>query len=185
MSDVFDQVEKEYVARMKAAFSRAAKKATEAIKQDYKEQVIDMAVKDYYDEYDPKRYKDRTYSLYDIFEINVNINGDIISVGSRANSDMIPQHYSNSRFHKSGGEWKDYYSRSNKGNNGMPDSEWIFGNFIEGIHPGWWLHRGLGMTFDYSYYGVPIEKRIDEYNKAYEKSGSMESIVWSYLINEL
>ena len=185
MADVFDQVEKEYVARMKAAFATAAKKATEAIKADYKEQVLDLAVKGYYDEYDPKRYKDRTYSLYDIFKVNVQIDGNTISLDSIANSDMIPQHKSNSRFHKSGKKWKDYYSRNNKSNNGMPQSDWIFEQFVEGIHPGRWLHQGLGMTFDDSYYGIPIEKRIEQYNKIYEKSGSMESIVWSYLINEL
>lgn len=185
MADVFAQVEKEYMERMRAAFASAAKKATEAIKQDYKTQVLDRAVEDYYDEYEPKLYKNRTYSLYNIFNVNLEINGQIISVDSVANSDMIPQHYSNSYYHKSGSGWKDYYSRSNGTDNGMPESDWIFEQFIEGIHPGWVLRQDLGMTFDYSYYGVPIEKRIDHYNKLYENSGSMESIIWSYMINEL
>lgn len=185
MADVFDQIEKEYVERMKAAFTSAAKKATEAIKLDYKEQVLDRVVEDYYDEYDPKLYKKRMHSLYNIFDVDIAINGQGISISSTADSEKIPQHKSDSYYHKSGSTWKDYYSRNNSSNNGMPQSEWIFGQFIEGIHPGWVLREDLGMTLDYSYYGVPIERRIDQYNKIYENSGSMESIVWSYMINEL
>lgn len=186
MSDVFSQVEKAFQARMDAVFKRAVKKATEELKQDYKEQVIDLAVTEYYDEYDPKKYK-RTYSLYDIFDTNIEINGKTVSFNSIANSDKIPQHDSGSRFHKEGDEWKDYYTRIKDKTikNGVPDSEWIFYRFMEGTHPGWWLHRKLGMTFDDSYYGVPFEKHFDKYKKIYEKSGSMESIVYSYVINEL
>lgn len=94
----------------------------------------------YYDNYNPKVYKQRTGSLKRSFKKYGSNIGDLsVEVGVEYDSSLLKnKHFSNSRKHQSGDVWKSVAGLSFEeagSNNGIPESGWIFEQFFDGIHP--------------------------------------------------
>lgn len=136
---VFTQIEKDFVLLSKSAARGAATKAQKDIAVK-----ADKFIGEYYASYDPKWYH-RKYHLYKLVqkyyrETNTS-KGIVIEFGIEYSSSKIRGlHQSYSWRHKSGNKWVSQYMDKDsfhfdKGDNGIPEPEWITDNFLEGIHP--------------------------------------------------
>jgi len=128
----------------------------------------DKYLQRYYSNYIPKRYK-RTYYLKNaitpVFEDRSSIKGLSIEVGVEYDSGQLAGHYkSNSRFHQSGDTWKVVTDHSHvTGDNGIPEPEWIMGNFLEGIHP-WAQNDGESTeSLMQDFFDTQLPNRINQY----------------------
>lgn len=146
VDDVFAEILKDSRAIAIEVVESSAKKA----QTDFMLKAYDLLAK-YYDNFGtPKKYK-RTYqlrkSITPVLEGKTVKGADEITirVGVEYNSAQLEGLYhSNSPWHQSGDEW---ISRNNSnfnwnkdsdgnpiGNNGVPQPEWILGNFLKGVH---------------------------------------------------
>lgn len=115
------------------------------VAEETQSKMLDKAektLKQYYAEYTPRSYR-RTGSLKKtIMPYMIPSQGGGVSsfeIGVKYDSGALSGVYhSNSYYHKSGGAWVSRYDSGfdyNGSSNGIPQSSWIFNNFLEGIHP--------------------------------------------------
>lgn len=99
-------------------------------------------LEEYYADYYPKRYK-RTYSLKRSIKPYTKTisSGEFLEleVGIEYDPSRLEDIYeSNSYYHQDGDSWISRYNDNfdNRGiSNGIPESDWILNNFLEGLHP--------------------------------------------------
>ena len=99
-------------------------------------------LEEYYADYSPKRYK-RTYSLKRSIKPYTKTisSGEFLEleVGIEYDPSRLEGIYeSNSYYHQDGDSWISRYNDNfdNSGiSNGIPESDWILNNFLEGLHP--------------------------------------------------
>ena len=145
------------------AVKNAAKKTQKDILKE-----ADNYLQRYYSNYTPKRYK-RTRQLQNaikpVIEDHSTGASTSIEVGVEYDSSALKGVYrSNSRWHQSGGAWKpvvDYTDFSS--DNGIPEPEWIMGNFLEGIHP--WAQTDGESTNSLmeEFFDIQLAGRIEKY----------------------
>lgn len=145
------------------AVKNAAKKTQKDILKE-----ADNYLQRYYSNYTPKRYK-RTHQLQNaikpVIEDHSTGASTSIEVGVEYDSSALKGAYrSNSRWHQSGGAWKsvvDYTDFSS--DNGIPEPEWIMGNFLEGIHP--WAQTDGESTNSLmeEFFDIQLAGRIEKY----------------------
>jgi hypothetical protein len=176
MSRILEEAEKAFLKKCAAARKAAVKQTAKEIKKDFKEKVFDQAVSDYYNDYTPTKYK-RTESLYKAFKVYVRTDGRRIKLSGNWDFNRLPQHSSASKYHQSGDDWMDFYSRSEDDDNGIPEKGWILTNFMEGIHPRFYFDKTLGVVINDSEYFEPSYLRIKEYKDSYIKNGDARDIL--------
>lgn len=115
---------------MEETIDKATTKARKDITKEAK-----RAVTHYYNTYGPAFYR-RGYHLLSSYRGYEKIKSNYSETGIIFDSDLLSGKYaSHSKYHKSGDTWKDYQSRNNKKNNGIPEPDYIMGAMLEGIHP--------------------------------------------------
>jgi hypothetical protein len=176
MSRILEDAEIEFLKKCATARKAAVQQAAKEIKKSFKKRVFDQAVSDYYDDYTPKKYK-RTESLYEAFKVYATTDGRRINLSYDWDFNRLPQHTSRSQYHKYGDDWIDFYNRSEEDDNGNPEKGWIFTNFMEGIHPRFYIDKTLGILVDDSEQFTPSYIRIRQYKDNYIKSGEMRNIL--------
>lgn len=176
MSSLVNDVMLEVLGQVEDVRKKALKESVRIVKKDMKERVCDRAVLDYYADYQPTHYK-RTYSLFKLFTTYARQDGNTLDAWIEYDSDRLPQYYSNSPRHKSGNTW---ISRNDDNfdpigsDNGVPDKEWVFKNFWEGIHPRYYIDSKLSqlvgeiVVYDDSYRFTSTRDRILKYASEYE-----------------
>ena len=193
MGRILEDAEINFLKKCATARQAAVKQAAKEIKKDFKEKVFDQAVSDYYSDYKPTRYKrkEKPNGLYKAFRVNENNDGRRITIDYDWDFNRLPRYKSNSRYHKSGREWISRYDpRFNwdeddegnpKGDNGIPEKGWIFVNFMEGIHPKFYLDSELDVVVDSSEEFEPSYMRIREYKDDYINNGGARDILLKHL----
>lgn len=176
MGRILEDAEIKFLKKCATARKAAVQQAAKEIKKDFKKKVFDQAVADYYDDYKPTRYR-RTESLYKAFKVYAQTDGRHINLSYDWDFNRLPQYTSRSSYHQDGDEWIDHYSRSDDDDNGMPEKGWIFTNFMEGIHPRFYVDRKLGVLIDDSERHTPSYIRIRKYKDEYIESGNMKDIL--------
>lgn len=97
-------------------------------------------VDEYYGNYTPRRYK-RLHELKTlaspVYEESSSGSMFTVTAGVEYNPGaIVGAHKSNSWYHQSGDTWVDRFRRdSSSQSNGIPEANWIFENFWEGVHP--------------------------------------------------
>ena len=182
MARILNDAEIAFLRKCSDACAAAVKGAAKEIKEDFKEKVIDQAVSDYYSDYSPNKYR-RTGGLYNAFKVKTNvINNDSISLKFQWNYNWLPEYRSRSKYHQDGGDWVSRYDDDfdyDSDDNGIPEKGWIFTNFMEGIHPRFFVREGL--VFDESYHFTPSYIRIRDYRDQYVNDGAMKDILLKHL----
>ena len=87
---------------------------------------------------------------------------------------------SNSWWHQSGDTWVSRFDnpgdfKFDKQDNGIPDSGWILGNYLEGVHPGWYVNSDK-QCVDHGWKDAkkPKETMKNFFEKElYEKAGTL------------
>lgn len=179
MGRILEDVEIELLRRVAAKKEAAVRQAAKEIEKDFKKKVFDQAVSDYYGDYAPQRYR-RTGGLRKAFKVKAPTDGRRIEIDYKWNHNWLPGYKSNSEYHQSGGTWISRYDDDfdyDSGDNGKPEKGWIFGNFMEGIHPIFSYDKELGIYLDNSLQFEPSYIRIREYKEKYIESGAMKSIL--------
>lgn len=139
IDEVFKQIEKDFVELSKTAARNAATKAQKDIAEK-----ADRFIDEYYDSYKPKWYnrKKHLYKLVQKYYQERQLKqGIVIEFGVQYSPSKIRGlHKSYSPYHQGGSQWVSRMRDSNsfhfdKGDNGIPEAEWITEKFLEGIHP--------------------------------------------------
>ena len=184
MGRFFSAMERKIIEKVEEVGRAALKSAAKELQEDIYDNICYKVVEDYYEEYTPSKYK-RTHDLYNAWAISSEIGGDDrIHFLPILDSDLMSQHYSRSRFHKEpsdDGKWRDYYSRTDDEDNGLPDNDWILKNFFEGIHPRFYLNKQLGVVIDASYQFPGVLSNMSKHIAVYKRSGRMVSILAKHL----
>lgn len=183
MGRILEPAEAQALLKCAKAREAAVIRAAKEIQKDFKQKVFDQAVSDYYEDYTPTRYR-RTNSLYNAFEVYAPTDGRHIRIKYDWNADRLPNYSSRSKLHQSGGEWFGRYDSRFNGesdDNGVPEKGWIFINFMEGIHPRYFVDKSLGVVLDDSAYFQPSYLRIKHYKDRYINSGQAEDILIKHL----
>ena len=130
-----------FAAIMKDCREIAVKAVKDAAKETQKDIIkeANRSLIHYYESYRPKKYK-RTYNLHKaiqpIFEDRSTNDNISITIGVAYDAKpLIGLYSSNSWYHQSGDAWTPVWERKRNQDNGIPEPEWILGNFLEGIHP--------------------------------------------------
>lgn len=189
MGRILENAEKAFLKQCSEACEAAVRQSAKEIKTDFKKRVIDKTILDYYNDYRPSRYKRirKPNGLYKAFNVNTSTSDQEITLTYDWDFNRLPQYKSNSKYHKSGKEWISRYdSRFNwdededgepKGNNGIPEKGWIFTNFMEGIHPRFYVDNDIGIVVDESERFEPSYLRIKKYQDDYINGGRMRDIL--------
>ena len=199
MARILSAVEAEALKKCDIAIQNAVKKAAKEIQKDFKAKVFDQAISDYYDDYKPRKYK-RCKGLYKAFKVNSQIqNGRYITVDFEWDFNWLPQYKSNSPWHRKnrkgiGNEWisredpRFNWDTDDEGNpigdNGIPEKGWIFQNFMEGIHPKFYVSKADDSVVNASEYHVPSWERIKQYKDDYLSKGYARDILIDKLKQE-
>lgn len=181
MGKFFTARERKIIEMSHEVCQKALRSAAYELQMDVKNNICYRIVDEYYDEYEPKRYK-RMRSLYDAWQMRAAISGDRLHFYPDLDSDRLPKHYSRSKFHKYGEEWISRYDDGfdfDSDENGTPGNSWILDNFFAGIHPRFFVREGLVFDESYTYDGVL--KKMGKYVGLYKKSGSMINILAEHL----
>lgn len=163
MSRILSAADAEILSELEGAIEKAIKSSEKEIIKGLQSKVIDQAVNQYYNDYKPSIYR-RSNRIGDAFKMTHTLVDGNLSVNINANSDRLPQYESKSPRHKSGEEWT---SRSNSNfdpegdDNGIPGKEWIFKNFMNGIHPRYFFSKNLGLVNDSAYF-MPTHVRVSQ-----------------------
>lgn len=186
MGRILKDAEKAFLKKCAEARKKAVQQAAKEIEKDFKKKVFDQAIEDYYDDYKPSRYKrlKKPGGLYRAFKVVGLNDGRRIEVNYNWDFNRLPQYKSNSKYHKSGDEWVSRYDEDfkwNSGGNGMPEKGWIFENFMEGIHPKFYLDKSIGVVIDESEHFEPSYLRIKEYKDNYITDGNARDILIKHL----
>lgn len=190
MGRILEDAEIAFLKKCAEAKRAAVEGAAKEIKKDFKEKVFDQAVSDYYEDYKPNKYK-RQNGLYKAFKVFTETDGRRISISYDWDFNRLPRYKSNSRYHKSGSEWIsrddprfnwDEDDEGNPiGNNGIPEKGWIFTNFMDGIHPMFYLDDEFDMVIDASEEFEPSYMRIKQYKDDYIDGGFATDILIKHL----
>lgn len=163
IDDVFAEILKDCKAVAVEVVKNAAKKTQNDIIKE-----ADNYLQRYYNNYKPKKYK-RTYQLHKsiipVFKDKTKGGSISIEVGVEYNSSMLKGLYkSNSRFHETGDVWRVVTDHSHvTSDNGIPEPEWIMGNFLEGVHP--WAQDDSESTNSLmeEFFETQLPNRINQY----------------------
>ena len=180
MGRILQDAEIAFLKECAKAREAAVRNAAKEIKKDFKEKVFDQAVSDYYNDYTPVKYK-RTHSLYNAFKVNAPTDGKHITISYDWDFNRLPQYRSRSKYHRSGDEWVDFWSRSEDDDNGIPEKGWVFTNFMEGIHPRFIYNKNVDAVIDESERCQPSYLRIRDYKNEYINGDDMRNIVLKHL----
>lgn len=170
MSRILSAAEAAMLSKLEGAIEKAIKSSEKEIMQGLQTKVIDQAVNQYYSDYQPSIYK-RSNRIKNAFKMTHTLVDGNLSVNINANSDRLPQYKSGSPRHQSGDEWISRFDSSFDeygDDNGMPDKEWIFENFMDGIHPRYFFSKGFGLVNDSAYFTpthVRVSQNIDRFYK--------------------
>jgi hypothetical protein len=108
-------------------------------------------IKHYYDNYDPVKYTDRSYELYNAYTVLNQTSGNKARVMVEFDSDLIKgAHSSDSKYHQTGDVWQKiaWPAEIPQGDGyGIPDSEWILENFWRGEHPRTYGNKYIGFKY--------------------------------------
>ena len=181
MGNFFTDRERKIIEMSHAVCQNALKSAAYELQMDVKNNICYRIVDEYYEEYDPTRYK-RIHSLYDAWNMRAAIVGDRLHFYPDLDSDRMPEHYSRSKFHKSGDTWISRYDDGfdfDSDDNGRPENSWILDNFFKGIHPRFFARQGL--IFDESYQYDGVLAKMGKYVNIYKRSGNMINILAKHL----
>lgn len=193
MGRILADAEIEFLRRCATARQAAVQKAAKEIEKDFKKKVFDQAVTDYYNDYKPTKYRRyrKPDGLYRAFNVSAAHDGRRIAVDFDWDFNRLPKYKSKSKYHQSGREWISRYdSRFNwdegvdgepVGNNGIPEKGWIFQNYMEGIHPRFYVDKDLGIVVDNSERFEPSYLRIKEYKDRYINGGDARNILIKHL----
>lgn len=182
MGRIFTEIEREIIKMSKEVRKEALISAAPEIQNDILTHICYKVTQDYYNEYDPKIYKKRMYSLYDAWDVDAMMVGNGLEFEPFLFDDNMPQHTSNSWYHKSGDKWVEFPdSHNGRQDNGIPQNDWIIENFIEGIHPGYYWHKGMDEVIDFSVKGKGVEASMDIHVNKYNRTGRMEKILIKHL----
>lgn len=184
LSAFFNKVELLAIDAHQEAVIKGIKKSVPELQESFKKIVVEKSVWDYYDAYPAKN---RSYSLFDAFDVQFNINSNGFGFIKNIETDeskMAP-HSSGSKYHQTGSPWRSRngykvydkesgeYKSSKKfiddkisGPNGTPDNAWIFDNFWQGLHPITSFADGEYEydTFFTGTFKQSADKHIKEYN---------------------
>jgi hypothetical protein len=193
MGRILEDAEKAFLKQCAEAKRAAVEAAAKEIQKDFKKKVFDQAVTDYYADFRPRKYRRHQYpnGLYKAFRVNTTTDGRRISLSYDWDFNRLPQYKSKSKYHKSGSEWIsrddprfnwDEDEEGNPvGNNGIPEKGWIFTNFMEGIHPKFYLDKELDIVVDASEDFEPSYLRIRQYKEDYINNGDAKDILIKHL----
>lgn len=186
MGSIFSAIERRIIETSAEVCRNALINSAKEIQEEIRNEICYQVSQDYYDGYEPKKYK-RIPSLFDVWDIKTTMrNNDALNFHLNLNSDNLPRHESNSKYHQSGDTWiSRNSSKFNYGDgfgddcddNGIPDNGWILKNFFEGIHP---IFVWKKDTDDIENRSVRSGKLLDSLQKyifAYRDSGSMSRIL--------
>lgn len=163
MGRMLEAAEAEMLSKLEGAIEAAIKSSEKDIVKGLQLKVIDQAVSQYYSDYQPTIYK-RSRSLGNAFKMTHTLVGGNLSVNINANSDRLPQYKSGSPRHQSGGKWISRFDDNFDpygDDNGIPDKEWIFNNFMDGIHPRYFFSKDFGLVNDSAYF-TPTHVRVSQ-----------------------
>lgn len=186
MGRILEPAEAQALLKCASARRAAVQQAAKEIQKDVKQKVFDQAVEDYYSDYKPTRYKriKKPGGLYRAFKVHENNDGRRISISGDWDFNRLPQYKSRSQLHQSGDEWISRYDTNfdwDSGDNGMPEKGWIFENFMEGIHPKFYVDKKLDIVIDESERFEPSYMRIKEYKDDYFSGDDMRNILLKHL----
>ena len=186
MGRILKDAEIAFLKKCAEARKKAVQQAAKEIEKDFKKKVFDQAIEDYYDDYKPSRYKriKKPGGLYRAFKVNGANDGKHIEVNYNWDFNRLPQYKSSSKLHKSGNEWISRYDPDfdeDSSSNGIPEKGWIFENFMEGIHPKFYLDKSIGVVIDESERFEPSYLRIKEYKDSYIDNGDARDILIKHL----
>ena len=193
MGRILEDAERAFLKRCAEARKAAVEAAAKEIQKDFKKKVFDQAVTDYYADFKPRKYRRHKYpnGLYKVFNVSARTNGKRMEFFADWDCNRLPRYKSNSRYHQSGSEW---ISRDDPrfnweeddegnpiGNNGIPEKGWIFTNFMEGIHPKFYLDNEMDIVVDASEEFEPSYLRIKQYAEDYIGGGNARDILIKHL----
>lgn len=190
MGRILEPLEAQVLLKCASARKAAVEGAAKEIQKDVKLKVFDQAVEDYYSDYKPKRYKrkQKPGGLYRAFKVHEHNDGRRIEISGEWNHNWLPQYKSGSkkgsRYHQRGNEWISRYDDDfdwNSNANGMPEKGWIFQNYMEGIHPKFYVDKELDIVVDESERFEPSYLRIKEYKDEYFAGDDMKNILLKHL----
>lgn len=187
MGRILEPLEARMLLKCDQAQKAAAEAAAKEIQKDIKQKVFNQAIEDYYNDYSPVRYKRKKKpdGLYRAFRVNAYTDNGCIKINGQWNFNWLPEYKSNSKRHKSGDNWisrnDDEKFKGNKGTNGTPEKGWIFENFMEGIHPKFYLDKTLDIVIDDSEQFEPSWLRIKQYKDEYFTGDAMRNILLKHL----
>ena len=185
MGGVLSAANAKMLSEHEELIAAAIKAAEMDIIKGLQKKVIDQAVNKYYSDYQPSIYK-RSESLGNVFKMTHSLVNGNLSVNINANSDRLPQYKSGSPRHQSGGEWISRFdSRFDPygDDNGIPDKEWIFENFMNGIHPRYFFSKDFGLVNDSAYF-TPTHVRVSQ-NLDYFYKHDLKAILTKHLKQQL
>lgn len=194
---LFTEWEVKVIQTVKNAVLDGLQKTGPEAKQIIEKYMVHPSIEEYYNEFDAGY--DRQYSLFDAFDVEAGFEGYDFVWEITPNPNNLPQHFSKSKYHQSGGVWRsrngyDILKGINNGPdkwissapfdddddaNGTPDNAWIVHNLIEGIHPFTVTTKLGGGESSYEYtpiYGVPLYTRFDRHKPAVEKQIMIRAI---------
>lgn len=164
IDDAFAAIIKDCQAVAVEAVKNAAKKTQNDIVKE-----ADSYLQKYYSNYpNPKMYN-RTYRLKraiaPYWADRTGKNGVSIEVGVQYKSSALKGAYrSNSAWHQSGDVWKSVTEGSPfSSDNGIPEPDWILGNFLEGVHPWAQTDSEFTNTLMEEFFDTKLPGRIEQY----------------------
>ena len=152
LDKLFKQIQKNSEELAEQAMMAAANKAFELAKEE-----AENCLKNYLKK-KPKIYKRRgdiplkKALVEGAPKLKTKGSSSTIIFGLRYDAEKFKGMYkSNSWYHQSGDKWVSRYDdpehfNFNGQNNGIPDSEWILNNYLDGKHPGWVNGKDYGWT---------------------------------------
>ena len=132
----------------------------------------------YYDDYTPTKYK-RKENLINAFYVTAveDNNGNVEFKIGWDHRYLEGLYRSGSKYHQSGDEWVNFYERSDGDDNGIVETGWIFTNFMEGIHPAYFVDKETGMLIDNSIQGYPSYLYLRDALQKYSRQNKARHIL--------
>lgn len=145
---VLNEILRDYKAIALAAVKEAAHKGQDDIMKEAKQYL-----QEYYSNYTPSMYQRKhalRRAIMPYWADRSSSSSASITIGVQYNAGALNGAYtSNSKYHKSGGEWKvvpdnvRYNSDLFSSDFGTPESDWILENYLQGEHGGYY-NDGMG-----------------------------------------
>lgn len=182
IEQALSRAEKEFFKKNKEKAKEALKRAVPQVKKDLYNLIENDVVEQYYNDYSPSRYK-RTRNILNAFYVLDKTDND----GNASFSIQWDYRYldglyrSGSKYHQFGDDWIDFYNRSDDEDNGTVESGWIFTNFMEGIHPAYFVDKNTGILMNNSVRGYPSYLYLRDALQKYSRQDKAKQI----LIKEL